>query len=61
MPEGHTIYRMARDLSRDFVGQQLAVSSPQGRFKNEAKLLDGTTLKSVEAHGKHLTVHIPAK
>ncbi len=54
MPEGHTIHRLARDHHRDFAGERLTVSSPQGRFVDGAKLLTGRTLKSVEAHGKHL-------
>ena len=54
MPEGHTIHRLARDHQRDFAGQKLIVSSPQGRFENEAAQLSGKRLDSVEAHGKHL-------
>ncbi len=54
MPEGHTIHRIAQDHSRDFAGQKLKVSSPQGRFIDGAKLLSGKQLKSVEACGKHL-------
>ena len=54
MPEGHTIHRLARDHTRDFVGQKLQLSSPQGRFAEEAQQLTGKKLKSVEAHGKHL-------
>ena len=54
MPEGHTIHRIARDHTRDFVGQRLIVLSPQGRFSAGAKRLNGRTLRSVEAHGKHL-------
>lgn len=54
MPEGHTIHRIARDHTRDFVGQRLSVSSPQGRFSAGAKTLSGRRLNSVEAHGKHL-------
>ncbi len=54
MPEGHTIHRIARDHSRDLVGQSLGVSSPQGRFADGAKRLHGRTLESVEAYGKHL-------
>lgn len=54
MPEGHTIHRIARDHHREFVGQQLAVSSPQGRFSAGAKKLNGRTLEEIEAHGKHL-------
>ncbi|MCY2976229.1 MAG: Fpg/Nei family DNA glycosylase [Planctomycetota bacterium] len=54
MPEGHTVHRLARDQSKWFSGQRLKVSSPQGRFAEGSELLDGRTLKSVEAHGKHL-------
>ena len=54
MPEGHTIHRIAQDHTRDFAGQDLRVTSPQGRFRAEAKRLNGQTLEAVEAHGKHL-------
>ena len=54
VPEGHTIHRIARDHKRLFVGRRLAVSSPQGRFAEEARRLHGRTLESVEAWGKHL-------
>ena len=54
MPEGHTIHRIARDHERDFAGQRIIASSPQGRFADGAKKLSGRELHSVEAHGKHL-------
>lgn len=54
MPEGHTIHRLARDHTRDYVGQKLKVSSPQGRFADGAKELTGRKLDSIEAYGKHL-------
>ncbi len=54
MPEGHTIHRIAADHKRDFVGQTLHVSSPQGRFASGAKVLNGRTLTEVDAYGKHL-------
>lgn len=54
MPEGHTVHRLARDHSRWLAGQRLKVTSPQGRFEVESQLLTGKTLRSVEAHGKHL-------
>ena len=54
MPEGHTIHRLARDHNRDFAGQSLLVTSPQGRFADGARRLTGQALVSVEAHGKHL-------
>ena len=57
MPEGHTIHRLAKDHQRDFAGERLRVCSPQGRFADGAQLLNGRTLLSVEAHGKHLCYH----
>ena len=56
MPEGHTIHRAARDHARDFGGQLLTVSSPQGRFEID-ELVDArgcARLQRVEAFGKHL-------
>ena len=57
MPEGHTVHRIARDHTRAFAGQKMIVTSPQGRFEDEAKLLSGRKLISVTAHGKHLFYH----
>ncbi|QDU37791.1 Endonuclease 8 1 [Maioricimonas rarisocia] len=54
MPEGHTIHRLAGDHRKHFAGTPLQLRSPQGRFADEAKLLDGQTLLDVEAWGKHL-------
>ena len=54
VPEGHTIHRIARDHTRTLAGRPVGLSSPQGRFAAGAALLDGTTLRSVEAWGKHL-------
>lgn len=54
MPEGHTLHRLARSMRRSFQGQQLAVTSPQGRFTAGAELLDGGVLTASEAWGKHL-------
>ncbi len=56
MPEGHTLHRLALDLTRDLVGNPLRASSPQGRFEG-ALALDGDTLTAVEAVGKHLLLH----
>lgn len=55
MPEGHVIHRLANELTSTFGGQQVRVSSPQGRFP-EASLIDGTTLTHAEAVGKHLFI-----
>lgn len=57
MPEGHTLHRAARDQSPMLAGQQLQVSSPQGRFAAGAALLDGIQCIAVEAYGKHLLYH----
>lgn len=54
MPEGHTIHRIARDHNRDYAGQFVQTSSPQGRFRKEARKLNGLKLESVDAWGKHL-------
>lgn len=54
MPEGHTLHRLALDLSSAFAGRTVAVSSPQGRFAEAAALLDGFEFEGSWAHGKHL-------
>jgi endonuclease-8 len=54
MPEGHTIHRIARDHSKFLVGRSVAVSSPQGRFVDEAAMVDGVVLDRIEPYGKHL-------
>lgn len=53
MPEGHILHRIAREHRDRFVGPAVAVTSPQGRF-TEAARLDGRPLRTVEAYGKHL-------
>jgi endonuclease-8/formamidopyrimidine-DNA glycosylase len=45
---------LARQFSDVFVGERLAVTSPQGRFADGAALLDGRVLVSARAHGKQL-------
>jgi endonuclease-8 len=56
MPEGHTLFRLARDLRERFAGRLVSVSSPQGRFADSASLVDGTRLLTSESFGKHLFV-----
>ena len=56
MPEGHVIHRLAQGLTDRFGGRPVRVSSPQGRFADEAALLDGDVLADAQAHGKHLFV-----
>jgi endonuclease-8 len=57
MPEGHTIHRLARDQTASIGRQKLRVSSPQGRFAEDAMRIDGRVLREVEAAGKHLFYH----
>jgi endonuclease-8 len=54
MPEGHTIHRIAKDHSPLLAGRVVRVSSPQGRFADDAALVDGVLLERIEAYGKHL-------
>lgn len=54
MPEGHTLRRLALDLTAAFGGEVVAVSSPQGRFAADAAEVDGTELVGADSAGKHL-------
>ncbi len=54
MPEGHTVHRIARDHRTWLAGCHLQTASPQGRFADEARGLNGRALINVDAHGKHL-------
>jgi endonuclease-8 len=56
VPEGHTLFRLARDVRTRFAGSVVSVSSPQGRFAESAALLDGTRLVDAQSCGKHLFV-----
>ncbi|MET1036377.1 MAG: DNA-formamidopyrimidine glycosylase family protein [Arthrobacter sp.] len=56
MPEGHSVHRLARQLDDVFAGEAVAVSSPQGRFSDGARLIDGATVVGAAAHGKQLFV-----
>jgi endonuclease-8 len=58
MPEGHTLRRLADDLTDAFAGRVVRVSSPQGRFGAEAALLDGSTLLRADSAGKHLFLEL---
>ena len=61
MPEGHTLHRLARDLTAAFAGRRVDVTSPQGRFADSAALLDGSVLVGAEAWGKQLFVEFPGE
>ena len=58
MPEGHTLRRLADHLTDAFAGHPVRVSSPQGRFEAEARLLDGSVLERADSAGKHLFVEL---
>lgn len=56
MPEGHTLYRLAKAIRDNFAGEVVEVSSPRGRFAESAGLVDGTELVTAESWGKHLFI-----
>jgi len=57
MPEGHKTHFIARQHTTLFSGQRLKITSPQGRFRSEARKVSGQTLDQVTAVGKHLFYH----
>lgn len=54
MPEGHSVHRIARQFTRNFVGKSVAASSPQGRFAEGAEVLDGREMLAAQAVGKQM-------
>ncbi len=61
MPEGHTLRRLANELSAAFLGSPVRVSSPQGRFTADAALIDGQPVLGADSAGKHLFVEFPGE
>jgi endonuclease-8 len=59
MPEGHTLHRLADEITATFAGRVVRASSPQGRFAESAALVDGQVLVDAEAWGKHLFIAFP--
>lgn len=57
MPEGHKTHFLARQHRDWFAGQSLKVTSPQGRFRTDARKVSGKVFESCEAVGKHLFYH----
>jgi endonuclease-8 len=57
MPEGHKTHFLARQHSELLGHQTLRVTSPQGRFRGDARKVSGKLLERVEAAGKHLFYH----
>ena len=56
MPEGHTLFALARDLHEAFAGTTPEVTSPQGKFDDGAAELNGHRLLRATSRGKHLFV-----
>lgn len=56
MPEGHTLHRLADQLTATFGGRPVRAGSPQGRFADSAALVDGQVLLGAEAWGKQLFI-----
>lgn len=54
MPEGHVTHRAARLHGKRFTGEEVQVSSPQGRFSASAEQISGLVITEIEAIGKHL-------
>ena len=61
MPEGHKIHFLAREHHDLIGGQVLKVTSPQGRFRADARKVSGRCLDSVLAVGKHLFYEFESK
>ena len=60
MPEGDTIHRLARRMRAALEGQEIGraeTPDPRSPIHGRAGDLEGRTLESVEARGKHLLVH----
>jgi endonuclease-8 len=56
MPEGHTLFALARDLHEAFAGTAPEVTSPQGKFVEGAAELTGREVLRATSRGKHLLV-----
>ena len=56
MPEGHTLHRLADEITATFGGRLVRAGSPQGRFAESASLVDGQVLTGADAWGKQLFI-----
>lgn len=54
MPEGHKTHYLAAQHAAAIGGQAIQVTSPQGRFADDARKVDGRRLDEIRAVGKHL-------
>lgn len=60
MPEGHSVKRLANTFDEWFVGTVCYTSSPQGRFEDGARLLNGRVMTKARSVGKHLFLRFDA-
>lgn len=61
MPEGHIAHFKVFEQTPHLVGLPIRVSSPNRRFETGAAALDGATVTSLQAHGKHLFYNFDAR
>jgi formamidopyrimidine-DNA glycosylase len=54
MVEGHSVHRIASRFRSQLVGKRFTASSPNGRFTDGARAIDGKYLSRMEAVGKNL-------
>lgn len=54
MPEGHSVHRIARQFSANYLGSTPEVTSPQGRFVAGADLISGREMTDSRAVGKQM-------
>lgn len=61
MVEGHSVHRVARMHGKRLVGKVFKAWSPNGRFAEGAKAIDGKPFSGIEAVGKNLFAFFGAK
>lgn len=54
MVEGHSVHRLASRFRHALVGRKFTASSPNGRFSEGSKAINGSRLTRMEAVGKNL-------
>lgn len=54
MPEGHSIRHLANLSDKAFKNKKVTATSPQGRFAEEAAVINQKEMTGAGAHGKHL-------
>ena len=54
MVEGHSVHRVAVGHAKRLCGRRFKATSPNGRFADGAKLINGREFSRIEAIGKNL-------